>query len=910
MVRHHAAHDLPAAARARAGAVERVEKSVLPQQPERREPAQVAHRRARLHRQREKAAVWREHELFIHARLQGQRCAAVRLVAVAQRAVEREVRALRYAPRLPRAHAPPLHIEAELRALPQQRVAHRRQKQLRHQVLEHRPRPRHAAAVVVLLHLRARQGAPVLARHVAPRHGEVRCQPRLARQQVIVTFRPLAAAGVDADVHQPPLRVVERAEVHAVAELPRPRRKLVPPPAAQGVCRREQGGGAVAAVHRGHIQRGHRPQRARVVPVVKMPVPAGQLLHGREHPLRQLQPAPVVDAQRVCAEGGHEREPHVRRRRAVRRAGRRLGLHVVRRQVVILCRAERLKILPRRLRPAQQLALRRARQRRCPGRVRRAERRQHEGTEHPHDAGGQPRRARRQDGREQAQRARRPERAQVRAQPVALAGALRRRLPLQQIPVRHGHAPQRRHDGGGIQNCLPRQQDQPQHRLRHGAGKPVQHVAVVAHARVRRVYDRLAERADQPLRQRQQRRIRRQPQPRPAQHAAEEDGNPRRRGDERPPQTVRQPEPVDRVQHPPALPKDPRRVLPVAADPAVRPRAPGQRGCGEGVRQLHVAEKAAVQVRALERVVAQHAPFRDDPAAAAVEQRARVENALARKAAAIKAVHIQFPARAAVGVGAAGPGEHARPVGGVCALQLGRHARVQQAVAARDHAALRVHHGAVERVQHRAHERARRAGRQARVGVERQEVHRAAQARRVPGHAVQRARPVEHQPRQLQQRAALALPRAPFPVGCGHPLAREEIKPAAPARVERLDLRVCRAQDGGVDGRVLHVRLRQIGQQAERELPERVAVAEVVFLQPRAERVRVVRGGEQRRDHAQRPPLRRDAPAQRQPRHEARLRHAQQYRVEQALDHLRHRDEQQHRARYAFRGKAQQQRQK
>ena len=235
---------------------------------------------------------------------------------------------------------------------------------------------------------------------------------------------------------------------------------------------------------------------------------------------------------------------------------------------------------------------------------------------------------------------------------------------------------------------------------------------------------------------------------------------------------------------------------------------------------------------------------------------------------------------------------------------------MQQAVAARDHTALRVHHGAVERVQHRAHERARRAGRQARVGVERQQVHRTAQARRVPGRALQRARPVEHQPRQLQQCAALALPRAPFPVGCGHPLAREEIKPAAPARVERGDLRARRAQDGGVDGRVRHVRLRQVGQQAERELPERVAVAEIVLLQPRAERVRIVRGGEQRCNHAQRPPLRRDAPAQRQPRHEARLRHAQQHRVEQTLDHLRHRDEQQHRARHAFGRKAQQQRQK
>ena len=148
--------------------------------------------------------------------------------------------------------------------------------------------------------------------------------------------------------------------------------------------------------------------------------------------------------------------------------------------------------------------------------------------------------------------------------------------------------------------------------------------------------------------------------------------------------------------------------------------------------------------------MAQHAPFGDDPAAAAVEQRAHVENALARKAAAVKAVHIQLPARAAVGVGAARPCEHARPVRGVRALQLGGHARVQQTVAVRDHAAPRVHDRAVERMEHRAHERACSARCQARVGVERQQVYRAAQARRVPGGALQRARPVEHQPRQLQ----------------------------------------------------------------------------------------------------------------------------------------------------------------
>ena len=173
MVRHHAVHDLPAAARACARAVERLPEAVLPRQTARSESAQIAHRRTRCDGQCEKGTVRREHELTIHVRLHGQRRAAVRLVAVAQGAVERKVRALRYTPRLPRAHAPPLYAQTEFCALPQQRIALRRQKQLRHQILEHRPRPRHAAAVAFMLHLCAGKGAPVLTRHVAARHGKV-----------------------------------------------------------------------------------------------------------------------------------------------------------------------------------------------------------------------------------------------------------------------------------------------------------------------------------------------------------------------------------------------------------------------------------------------------------------------------------------------------------------------------------------------------------------------------------------------------------------------------------------------------------------------------------------------------------------------------------------------------------------
>ncbi len=316
----------------------------------------------------------------------------------------------------------------------------------------------------------------------------------------------------------------------------------------------------------------------------------------------------------------------------------------------------------------------------------------------------------------------------------------------------------------------------------------------------------------------------------------------------------------------------------------MRPCAPCKRRGGEGVRELHVAEKAAVQVGALERVVAEDALLGQCIAAAAGEQRAHVEDALARKAAAVEAVHIQLPAYAAVGVAAAGTCEYARPVARACALQLGGHARVQQTVAVRDHAAPRVHDRAVERVEHRAHERACSARCQARVGVEREQICRAAQRRRIAGGTVHRVRLTAQKLREPEQRTALSLPCAPFPVGRLHPLAREEIKPPAIACVERLDLLARRAQDGGVDGRVLHVRLRQICQQPEQELLARVAVAQRVFLQTRGERVRIAGAGEQRRDHAQGLALRRDAAPQRQPRHEARLRHAQQHRVKQTLD--------------------------
>ena len=181
MMRHHLAHHLAAgAARASGREIQRLIESVFSSHAEPLKLAQAPHRSVRLDQQAQECAVGREHQLRVHAAPQRQRRDAVRLVAVVQLLIQREISAFGDAPRQPRGGAPPLAVETKFRALPQQRLSHQRQKQLRHQILEHRARPRGHAAVAVLLHLRAAELPPESARHVALGDGEIGRQPRLA----------------------------------------------------------------------------------------------------------------------------------------------------------------------------------------------------------------------------------------------------------------------------------------------------------------------------------------------------------------------------------------------------------------------------------------------------------------------------------------------------------------------------------------------------------------------------------------------------------------------------------------------------------------------------------------------------------------------------------------------------------
>ena len=269
VVRHDAAHALAAAARgARGRVVHGLPEPEAAREAQRTQPPQIAHRRLRLHGEGQEARVGRDDEIRLHAPPERQRGAAVGLVAVAQRRVEREKRALGLAPGLAVRHVPALDVEAKARTLVEQAVPAQRQEELRHEIFEHRARPAGHAAVAVLGHEGAGELAPVPPRHVAARHGEIAREPRLAREQVVEPLRELARALVPADAEEAALSVIERRELHRVVERAGARGEVGPRIIGHAAAQHGEAGCEVAAVHGGDVLRQQRAQSARVVPVI------------------------------------------------------------------------------------------------------------------------------------------------------------------------------------------------------------------------------------------------------------------------------------------------------------------------------------------------------------------------------------------------------------------------------------------------------------------------------------------------------------------------------------------------------------------------------------------------------------------------------------------------------------------
>ena len=266
------------------------------------------------------------------------------------------------------------------------------------------------------------------------------------------------------------------------------------------------------------------------------------------------------------------------------------------------------------------------------------------------------------------------------------------------------------------------------HRLQEGEREIVQDEAEAPLSQLRsRLQQRPPEGGERTAEETHERRDRGKAQPRRLTQKPRRDGKEHPRRDQAAAQTVEQAKAIHRPQAPV---EEPRKVLPVAPRPALEPGIKAQRLFRKAVHELCVREITAAQERALDRVVAQDAVFRQ--IGRAEEQSVDIENALAGEAAAVIAVLKELAADAAVGVRAAGAGEEAGKVRGGGVGEIRRDARMQQTVPGSHELMLPVEPRAIQRVEHGGDQRSGRAGREDRVGVEREKIPHVLELGRVP----------------------------------------------------------------------------------------------------------------------------------------------------------------------------------
>ena len=279
------------------------------------------------------------------------------------------------------------------------------------------------------------------------------------------------------------------------------------------------------------------------------------------------------------------------------------------------------------------------------------------------------------------------------------------------------------------------------------------------------------------------------------------------------------------------------------------------------------------------------------------QQSVRVDDAFAREASAVERVHIQLAADRAVGVTAPAAGEDEREICRRGARKLRRYARLDHAVARNHHAALRVDLRAVERMQHRGDQLARRARIYARVAVESDYILRRREKIAVASH-MQRRLAVKQQLRKLQQRAALTLVPAPA-LAVEFALAREQIEPAAVLRVQRVYLCRGRRDYRLVARRGLRVCCGQIGEHAEHQVRALAAAGKPQPLKLRRRGTRALCVGQQRRHNADAPPFGRHTALRVHSQHPPRGEQPKQDKVDKPLHQLRHRQQQENARRRA-----------
>ena len=150
--------------------IERLIEAHLPVHPHLHKPFQILDRLSRVHQQRERRCIRRNHQIIFQSSLQPQRRHPKRVVLIRPVRIQAAMRRLRNPPRHPpvsRVGNLPLHRLGT--SILQQRIPETPHIQHRHQVLKHRPAPRQQN-LPVRRRIRSAQRQPMLRRHVSLRN--------------------------------------------------------------------------------------------------------------------------------------------------------------------------------------------------------------------------------------------------------------------------------------------------------------------------------------------------------------------------------------------------------------------------------------------------------------------------------------------------------------------------------------------------------------------------------------------------------------------------------------------------------------------------------------------------------------------------------------------------------------------
>ena len=575
---------------------------------------------------------------------------------------------------------------------------------------------------------------------------------------------------------------------------------------AQPGAQRHEAGGEIAAVHAGDVERLQRLERARVVPVVELAAVALELVHRVERLLRALRQRRRGDVAEVPGrEVGEQREADVRRRRARGHDGIRILLVVVRRQPVVRLSREGVEEAPGPAGQRPQFAALRlahvrfaaaARTADPPGAEGRGEpeRQQRRGVDQRGGAGERDRR-----GGDERDERRRPHLHQEAAERAARVEArVARQMPDHQ-PAPRERQPQPR-DGEGAQRDV---------RLVGQAGQAEQRLRDMSHQLGAPGLEMKAEAAFARFAQQQRRRAQ---QRREAQHRQRE-ARPRRAGDgadgpardQQPGEYRREEAPADVVEDLPlaqqreahAAPIDARRArpqpredLPVAAHPAVLAADVAEIGRGHVLVDLHAAQQRGTRVGALQQVVAEDEVFGEAPVEG-LSEGVDVVDALADERALAEEILIDVRDLLRIRIEsrlAAGEAGVEAAVGGA---QAHAHPGLEDRVAFDDASLAGIEPRTVERVRERADHARRRAARQIRVRVQRDdEANRPRRRHGADDRRERRRRAAAQEGVELLQLAPLALVAHPAALhGVPHARAVQQMKVgcAVQARVSRVE---------------------------------------------------------------------------------------------------------------------------